>query len=45
MYKPSPFLEENYPFKRGRTFQNINDPTIHVDTPNISGIISLIATL
>jgi len=44
MYKPSQELEQNYPFKKGRYFQNLGDPKIHIDTPNMCGIIGLVAT-
>ena len=44
MYRPSQTIEQNYPFKKGRTFQNFGDPTIHTDTPNLCGIIGLVAT-
>jgi hypothetical protein len=39
MYRPSETLEQNYPFKKGRTFQDIGNPT-----PNLISIIGLVAT-
>jgi len=44
MYKPSQALEQNYPFKKGHFFQKLGDPKIHIDTPNMCGIIGLVAT-
>jgi len=44
MYRSSEALEQNYPFKKGRTFQHIGDPTLYIDTPNLCSILGLIAT-
>jgi len=43
-YDPNQILDVNYPFKKGRTFQDIGNPTIYTDTPDFNGIIGLIAT-
>jgi hypothetical protein len=43
-YDPNQTLVENYPFKKGRTYQDIGNPTIYTDTPDFKGIIGLIAT-
>jgi hypothetical protein len=48
MFKHSETLEQNYPFKKGRTFQECSrSGTNHTytDTPNFCGIIGLIATM
>jgi hypothetical protein len=44
-YDPNQMLDENYPFKKGRTFQVIGNPTVYTDTHDFKGIIDLIATL
>jgi hypothetical protein len=46
MYRPSQTLEQNYPFKKGRTYQDTHfgNPITYTDTPNLCGIIGLIAT-
>jgi hypothetical protein len=44
MYRPSEALEQNYPFKKGRTFQDIGNPALYIDTPNLCNILGLIAT-
>jgi hypothetical protein len=44
MYRPSQTLEQNYPFKKGRTYQDIHSGNTITDTPNLCGIIGLIAT-
>ena len=43
-YDPNQISDQNYPFKKGRTFQDMGDPTIYTDTPDFKGIIGLVAT-
>jgi hypothetical protein len=46
MYRPSQTLEQNYPFKKERTYQDIlfGNPITYTDTPYLCGIIGLIVT-
>jgi hypothetical protein len=46
MYRPDQVLEENYPFKKGRTYEDtyFGRPITYRDTPNFLGIIGLIVT-
>lgn len=43
-YDPNHISNENYPFKKGRTFTELPDNTVYIDTPNYEGIKSLVAT-
>jgi hypothetical protein len=43
-YDQNKISDVNYPFKKGRTYFHLNDPEIHIDTPDLKGIIGLVAT-
>jgi hypothetical protein len=44
MNKHSEALEQVFPFRKGRTLKLPGDPIIYIDTPNLCGILSLVAT-